>query len=73
MMVLGLTILTSFVDRRFSAQALELHVSEQRYRQLVESAQVILWRSEIWIDGKFSYVNHEAEQLLGYPVPNWIA
>lgn len=71
MMVLGLTILTSFVDRRFSAQALELQASEQRYRQLVESAQVILWRGNL-DNGKFSYVNHEAEQLLGYPVPDWI-
>jgi PAS domain S-box-containing protein len=31
-------ILTSFVDRRFSIQALELESSEQRYRQIIESA-----------------------------------
>lgn len=47
MFVLGLAVLTSVVDRRFSEQAEELESSEQRYRQLVESAQVILWRRSI--------------------------
>jgi PAS domain S-box-containing protein len=70
-MTLFLAILTSFVDRRFSAQSLELHQSEQRYRELVDSAQVILWRGGL--DGTtFSYVNQEAESLLGYPIQTWI-
>lgn len=68
--VLGLTILTSLVDRRFSAQALELQQSEQRYRQIVESAQVILWRGRVNAT-EFTYVNKEAEELLGYPTANW--
>ena len=38
-MVLGLTVLTSLVDRRFSAQALELARSEKRYRQILETAR----------------------------------
>jgi PAS domain S-box-containing protein len=70
LMVLMLAILTSFIDRRFSAQALELHLSEQRYRQLVESAQVILWRSGLDL-ANFSYVNQQAEDLLGYPPATW--
>jgi PAS domain S-box-containing protein len=37
-MVLGLSLLTSLVDRRFSAQALELEASEKRYHQILESA-----------------------------------
>src|SRR5713226_7619649 len=37
-MVLGLVLLTSLADRRFSVQALELESSEQRYRQIVETA-----------------------------------
>src|SRR5271155_5767708 len=37
-MVLGLTVLTSLVDRRFSAQALELESSEKRYRQILETS-----------------------------------
>ena len=66
-MTLSLAILTSLVDRRFSAQSLELHHSEQRYRELVDSAKVILWRGGL--DGtSFSYVNQEAEDLLGYPI-----
>ena len=71
-MVLGLTILTSLVDRRFSAQSLELSLSEQRYRQLVESAQVILWRWSV-DSSQFSFVNKEAEELLGYPAEQWLA
>jgi len=37
-MVLGLTVLTSLVDRSFSAQALELESSEKRLRQILETA-----------------------------------
>jgi PAS domain S-box-containing protein len=70
LMVLSLAILTSFIDRRFSAHSLELQWSEQRYRQLVESAQVILWRGGVDTTA-FSYVNQEAEQLLGYPAETW--
>jgi two-component system sensor histidine kinase/response regulator len=71
-MVLSLTVLTALVDRRFSAQALELESSEERYRQLVESAQVILWRRNIQTS-RFTYVNQEAQALLGYPVGQWMA
>ena len=70
LLVLSIAILTSLVDRRFSAQSLELQLSEQRYRQLVESAQVILWRCGIETT-HFSYVNQEAETLLGYPTGSW--
>src|SRR3984957_20199474 len=62
LLILSLTILTSLMDRRFSAQSLELHLSEQRYRQLEESAQVILWRCSV-DRSEFSYVNQEAEVL----------
>jgi two-component system, sensor histidine kinase and response regulator len=72
LMVLTLAVLTAIVDRRFSAQALELDLSEQRYRQLVESAEVILWRRNIHAS-QFSYVNQEAKALLGYPIENWMA
>ena len=70
LLILSLTILTSFFDRRFSAQAMELHLSEQRYRQLVESAQVILWRSGL-DTAEFSYVNQQAEHLLGFAASQW--
>jgi PAS domain S-box-containing protein len=70
LMVLFLAIGTSLVDRRFSAQSLELHLSEQRYRQLVDSAQVILWRGGL-DSTSFSYINQEAENLLGYAIKDW--
>ena len=73
--ILILAILTSFVDRRFSAQSVELHLSEQRYRQLVESAQVILWRSDIDIT-EFSYVNQaggRAARLSDYKLDEYAA
>ena len=70
-MILGLTILTALLDRRFSAQSLKLSLSENRYRQLVESAQVILWRWSI-TSSEFSFVNQEAEELLGYPIAQWL-
>jgi PAS domain S-box-containing protein len=71
-MVLGLTILTSLVDRRFSAQSRALNLSEQRFRQLVESAQVILWRRSV-DSSQFTFVNEEAKELLGYPAVQWVA
>ena len=68
-MTLSLAILTSLVDRRFSAQSLQLNQSEERYRELMDSAKVILWRAGV--DGaSFSYVNQEAEDLLGYSIQN---
>ncbi len=70
-MVLGMAVLTSVVDRRFSQQALELEASELRYRQLVESAQVILWRRNLNAD-QFSFINSEAVTLLGYPLQSWL-
>jgi PAS domain S-box-containing protein len=70
LMILALAILTSLVDRRFSEQSAELQLSEQRYRQLVDSAQVIMWRGGP--DGAaFRYINREAEDLLGYPAHTW--
>ena len=68
-MVLSLAVLTSLIDRRFSAQAMELELSEQRYRQLVESAQVILWRRNIQTS-QFSYVNQEAQLSSGTRLDN---
>src|SRR6266478_3118756 len=38
LLVLGVAVLTSAVDRRFSAQRLQLDASERRYRGLLEAA-----------------------------------
>lgn len=72
LIVVVLAILGSLVNRRFSAQALAVQRSEQRYRQLAESVQVVLWRGDV-SRTRFSYINQEAEDLLGYPVRDWIS
>jgi two-component system sensor histidine kinase/response regulator len=69
--VLGMILLTSVVDRRFAEQTLKLESTEQRYRQLVESAQVVLWRRDLRAS-TFNFVNAEAESLFGYPVADWL-
>ncbi len=71
LLILALTILTSLIDRRFSAQSLELSLSEERYRKLVESVKVILWRRHAG-SSHFSFVNQQAEALLGYPAEHWL-
>ena|SRR5579871_21504 len=70
--VLFLTIATSLVDRRLAAQSHELELSDQRFRQLVESVQVVLWQFDVDAE-RFTFVNREAEALLGYPVEQWLA
>jgi PAS domain S-box-containing protein len=42
-MVLGLTILTSVVDRRFSVQALDLANAEERLRLTLRSSGIAVW------------------------------
>jgi PAS domain S-box-containing protein len=63
---------TSFIARRFSAQSLALRHCEQRYRELVASAKVTLWRASLDAT-RFSQVNQEAENLLGYPIQEWVS
>ena len=71
-MILGLALITSAFDRKFSAQSMALQASEQSLRQLVESVQVILWRRNIHTS-QFTFVNKEAEALLGYSVEEWVS
>ena len=48
-----------------------LRQSEERYRELVESAQAIVWRGDPHTF-QFTFVSQEAEALLGYPVARWL-
>jgi two-component system, sensor histidine kinase and response regulator len=57
--------------RRLSAQSLARDRNEQRLRELVEAAQVVLWRSNL--DGTHcNFVNREAEKRLGFPIEQWL-
>jgi two-component system sensor histidine kinase/response regulator len=63
-MVLGLTVLTSLIDRRFSAQASELESSEKRYRQIFETS----FDAFVGMDarGRIINWNAQAESVFGW-------
>jgi PAS domain S-box-containing protein len=63
--VLGLTVLTSLVDRRFSAQSLELESSERRSQQILETARDAF----VGMDSRGAIVdwNAQATATFGWP------
>jgi len=63
-MVLGLTLLTTFIERRFSTQAFDLAASEQRFRAVFEGAAIGI--AIIELDGsKIVAVNPAYRKMLG--------
>ena len=64
-MVLALALLTAMVNRRFSAQSLELQASETRYRLLFERSLAGLYRSTV--DGRLLDCNEAFSRIFGYP------
>ena len=50
----------------------ELRRQREQYRTLVESTTAILWEGDPETL-KFTFVSHEAESLLGYPVGQWLS
>jgi PAS domain S-box-containing protein len=64
LIVLGLALLTSWVDRRFAAQTLELHRSDERYRLLFERSLAGVYR--ITLDGTILDCNDACSRILGY-------
>lgn len=64
-MVLGLTLITSLVDRRFSDQASELASSEKRYRQIIETALDAFVGMDA--NGRIIDWNQHAETTFGWP------
>lgn len=65
----GLFIASTYSGRLHSERALS--DTEAKYRELVESAQAIIWQGNL--DSRFTYVSHEAEALLGYTPDEWTA
>jgi PAS domain S-box-containing protein len=64
LVVLGIAILTSVFDRRYSAQTLELESAEERYRLLFERSQAGIIRS--MLDGSILDCNQSCARILGY-------
>lgn len=64
LLVLGLAILTSIFDRRYSAQTVELATAEQRYRLLFERSLAGVIRSTL--DGPILDCNQSCARIFGY-------
>lgn len=65
----GLIIAAAYSGRKRMENV--LRKTEHEFRELVESAQAILWRATP--GGRFTYVSPEAAKVLGYPVEEWLA
>jgi len=65
LLVLGVTVLTAALDRRLSAQRLQLDASEQRYQSLVEGVRDYAIFM-LTTDGAVASWNRGAERLKGY-------
>jgi len=64
LLVLGLAVLTSLFDRRYSAQTLELESAEQRYRLLFERSLAGVIRTTL--DGSILECNQACARIFGY-------
>ncbi len=62
--------LSSEISRRIALEQ-ELRSSEYHYRSLVESLSAIAWEANAH-DFTYSYVSPHAEDLLGYPLKEWL-
>ncbi|MBM5457547.1 EAL domain-containing protein [Pseudomonas sp. P66] len=62
--------LSSEISRRIALEQ-ELRSSEYHYRGLIESLSAIAWEADA-NDFKYSYVSPHAENLLGYPLGQWL-
>ncbi|MFJ4055505.1 EAL domain-containing protein [Pseudomonas sp. NPDC089743] len=62
--------LSSEISRRIALEQ-ELRSSEYHYRGLIESLSAIAWEADA-NDFTYSYVSPHAEDLLGYPLHEWL-
>jgi two-component system, sensor histidine kinase and response regulator len=64
LIVLGLAVITSLVDRQYSAQASQLASTEERYRLLFERSLAGVYR--ITLDGRIIDCNDACARIVGY-------
>jgi two-component system, sensor histidine kinase and response regulator len=64
LIVLALAVVTSLVDRQYSAQSLQLASTEQRYRLLFERSLAGVYR--INLDGRIVDCNDACARIVGY-------
>lgn len=64
------TVIIDITERRRAEQA--LRQSQKNYRQLVDSIEGIVWEGYAGA-GNFTFVNQQAERILGYPVERWLS
>ena len=65
LIILGLALIGSIVDRRFSAQAAELEESEERFESSFRDAAIGM--ALVGTDGRWLQANGALCELLGYP------
>jgi PAS domain S-box-containing protein len=58
--------------REFKKRTQELKRSEDRFRRLAESTNVIPWAADLH-NGRFTYIGPQVERLCGYPAESWRA
>jgi PAS domain S-box-containing protein len=63
-MVLGLTVLTSIFDRRYSARSREVEAAEARYRSLFERSLAGVLRTTL--DGRILECNEACAHIFGF-------
>jgi two-component system, sensor histidine kinase and response regulator len=67
LVVLSVVAIASLLDRRLSAQALQLVSSEKRYRLLFQRSPAAVYRTTS--DGRFLECNETCARILGYQSP----
>ena len=68
LIILGVVIVSSIADKRFSAQAMVLRSTEERYRVLFERSLTGICRAAP--DGTIVGINRACAELLGYEKPS---
>ncbi|MBT9507528.1 PAS domain S-box protein [Rhodoferax sp.] len=68
--MVGVVLVFSDVTEKYRVQQ-GLRASEQRFRDLVDSTDGIVWEADATTFA-FNSVSHNAQRILGYPVDDWL-